>query len=555
MAALIAERDRVCADPIFRRSPVMARLLSYLVDQHAANDGAGPKSYAIGVDVLGRAENFDPATDSYPRVMVGRLRALLDQYYRQNPTRHRLVIPTGGYAIMFQSASDDPQPAPAPDDHSLAATSTPADPANPRGKKPPTSFDWKTIFAAAVAALVIVALGIAWMRTPPPAAEPQGVFTLVIEPGDSTREPAVDDAVHTAHQLLIDMLVRFDNMSVQTGLKQLTYDQDKAAYLLMIDASPGPEGAPQIMLQLQHLDGDQPIWTRRGSWSDDPARNELFLESVSSELASDYGVLVRHQLLKARDNYTPGIQCLSQAAEFRLSRDAGQVAPLERCLTASIDAFPERPALYRDALSFVLYAKAELDPPQPQTLARARQLADEAFERAGLDSATANFAMARSHFFRGDCAGGARQLRAAVEKNPANGERLAFGGTYLFMCRDPDALAMLNRAVALDGDRSSLALVVLAFYRIREEDGEAALALLDRVVPSHRQEPAIELARAAALHDLGRTGESAAVMTKLRRQIRADANTPAEKFLGRFISNPRTIAVMAKEMRKRSLQP
>src|SRR3546814_10209881 len=83
-----AEVDRIIAEeletlldsPMFTRSPVLSRLLQFLVE-HRLRGRSSPKAYAIATEALGRSEDFDPAVDSYPRVMVGRLRSLLDRYY------------------------------------------------------------------------------------------------------------------------------------------------------------------------------------------------------------------------------------------------------------------------------------------------------------------------------------------------------------------------------------------------------------------------------------------------------------------------------------------
>src|SRR3546814_7746946 len=67
-----------------------------------------PKAYAIATEALGRSADFDPAIDSYPRVMVGRLRGLLDRYYADIPWTHRLRVPQGSYEIVVQNRTPPP---------------------------------------------------------------------------------------------------------------------------------------------------------------------------------------------------------------------------------------------------------------------------------------------------------------------------------------------------------------------------------------------------------------------------------------------------------------
>lgn len=119
---LTEELEHLLACPAFARSPVQSRLLTYLVQQRLSNKGPAPKAYAIATEALGRPADFDPSIDSYPRVMVGRLRALLDRHYTDNQRPHRLTIPQGSYDIMVQFHTGC-----APWKHGLAAAAKPID--------------------------------------------------------------------------------------------------------------------------------------------------------------------------------------------------------------------------------------------------------------------------------------------------------------------------------------------------------------------------------------------------------------------------------------------
>src|SRR3546814_1792897 len=79
----LAEIERSAA---FVRSPVMRRLLRFIVRESEAGRGPLINSYTVAVDGLGRSEDFDAQQDSYPRVQIGRLRKALESYYRQHPT-------------------------------------------------------------------------------------------------------------------------------------------------------------------------------------------------------------------------------------------------------------------------------------------------------------------------------------------------------------------------------------------------------------------------------------------------------------------------------------
>lgn len=109
--------EQVLADPAFVRSPVLARLLRYLVAETNAGRGFAIKSYAVAVEGLGRPADFDAHTDSYARVHVARLRRSLDNFYagagRGLPMQ--LQVPPGGYGVRLVPRTPDIASGDAPD--------------------------------------------------------------------------------------------------------------------------------------------------------------------------------------------------------------------------------------------------------------------------------------------------------------------------------------------------------------------------------------------------------------------------------------------------------
>lgn len=149
-----AELLRAFAAPQFERSPVMRRLLSFLVEKGAQGEGARLKAYTIAVDALGRPPNFDTQADSYPRVQVGRLRKLLDSYYDENGIANgvRFHIPKGSYEMLFDPKALHSLPSDA------AAVPVSADP-------PPPFAGWsgRDLFRFAAVAFLAAIVGLlAW---------------------------------------------------------------------------------------------------------------------------------------------------------------------------------------------------------------------------------------------------------------------------------------------------------------------------------------------------------------------------------------------------------
>ncbi len=105
------ELSAILADPKFVRSPVLSRLLEFLVETTIGGQGKGLKSYSVAVEGLGREGDFDAQGDTYPRVQVARLRRAMDAFYTSAGAdrSHRLWIGSGSYEVtLIPNALSDP---------------------------------------------------------------------------------------------------------------------------------------------------------------------------------------------------------------------------------------------------------------------------------------------------------------------------------------------------------------------------------------------------------------------------------------------------------------
>jgi hypothetical protein len=173
------ELRRIFESPRFKHAPVMCGLLSFLVQQTLAGDGDRLKAYTIAVDALGRDADFDTRIDSYPRVQVGRLRKVLDDFYDEfgSTTGLRLHIPKGAYIVGFVDPESAPAEPPRADDASPSAPAGQPKPAMPVSRMA----DLGRFAAAAIVAALIGLFawqafgGLAWADGPrPPAAVETG---------------------------------------------------------------------------------------------------------------------------------------------------------------------------------------------------------------------------------------------------------------------------------------------------------------------------------------------------------------------------------------------
>jgi len=97
---------RLLASDTLSGAPSLKRFLSYVVERRLAGDSDAVKEYAIGVEVFGRGDEFDPRIDTIVRVQARRLRSKLVEYYEAEGALDLIVIdvPKGGYVPAFRAA-------------------------------------------------------------------------------------------------------------------------------------------------------------------------------------------------------------------------------------------------------------------------------------------------------------------------------------------------------------------------------------------------------------------------------------------------------------------
>ncbi|HLK69074.1 MAG TPA: hypothetical protein VKU19_36830 [Bryobacteraceae bacterium] len=165
------ELQRIIAGPQFENADRLIRFLTFVVEEALAGRGDSLKESLIGVEVFGRATDYDPKVDPIVRVQARRLRAKLDTWYESGgqASTIRISLPKGGYAPEFGPAPA-PVVAPAPE---LALQPVTGPTAAARNR--PTTWIW----LAAAAAIILLGTGaIALIRPgPKPAAAGSRLFT------------------------------------------------------------------------------------------------------------------------------------------------------------------------------------------------------------------------------------------------------------------------------------------------------------------------------------------------------------------------------------------
>jgi hypothetical protein len=87
----------------FLHSPQLVSFLRYVVEATLAGKAASIKSYSVGVEALGRRDDFDPHVDPIVRVEAARLRRALANYFAGEGAGRPIIIeiPLGHYVPIF----------------------------------------------------------------------------------------------------------------------------------------------------------------------------------------------------------------------------------------------------------------------------------------------------------------------------------------------------------------------------------------------------------------------------------------------------------------------
>lgn len=98
-----SELEAILASGIFAKAPNLARLLSYICERYWRGEVEAIKEYSLGVEALGRPQEFDPSTNAIVRVEAYRLREKLKKYYETAGANHEIFIslPPGSYIPLF----------------------------------------------------------------------------------------------------------------------------------------------------------------------------------------------------------------------------------------------------------------------------------------------------------------------------------------------------------------------------------------------------------------------------------------------------------------------
>lgn len=562
---IIAERDRLLASVFFQRSPVLSRLLQYLVEHQLQGGRVAPKAYAIATEALGRSADFDPAVDSYPRVMVGRLRNLLDRYYAENAGPYRVRVPQGSYEIIVQRldvpSADDIAKAPASVEPDLAATAGAARKAGAgvwggvmqslRGRS-------TAIKAAFIAIAVLILSGLAgwWLNHSPVSP----ISTTLV------RAPLVEIGTPVAGRSSVglalsrgleaklrDGLRRFGAIQLHSGrMKGAESSKLKADYRLDSTMVRTVDGPVDVTLVLNRVADERTIWTQQIRVRRTEVPEFVPIEPAISKIAGDYGVIVQDQLDREPRNFSPGFPCFAQFNRLRQTRRSEMDAPVTQCLRTSLQRNPTN-AVMLSAMSLLRFSQWQ---PTRSSLAgklaylEAQDLAYRANE-AGSNTAAGLFALARAKFYTRNCEQGISLGELAMERNPLDADIVGHFGLFEVACGHAEkGEALLRRSLWLDDTHAGVPAVALAFMLSQRKENDAGLAILNRMAAPSNMEPQYLVVRSVIYARKGRLVEARRLWTRLLVYTKQPLDAAPETVLGQFMISPTVVKRAAAALRE-----
>jgi len=538
---LRAETRILLQSPDFIRSPVMSQLLNYLVEEAISNPDHPPKAYQVAVDGLGRTEDFDVQADSYPRVQVGRLRKMLAAYYSKHQSATRLHIPIGHYAVEIL---DDDGTAPA--EPEMAGTedigpegSPPAEPVRDR------RFNKGLAIIGLLAILLIAAISLIWFlnRSDPLASDtaisadydtlPPKIYIAVSRAEDGVAGSSKSAEIQ---QFFEDSFARSSQVRLAAaGGPDIVSANGQNAYLFESRVIAGPSG-PEIKFLLTSLIEDETIWSTTIAMPASPAEFPETLGPISSRITSIFGLVATDQRKYLTDDAMIGYPCLLRFESYRNNRDPELLPVVDSCIQKSLAADPFDSQILA-AASFISFLRKEATGREPNP-EQGLEYARRAMVR-GRENASANFALARSSFFNGNCSRGKEFAEKAAALDPYEATIQAQTGAFLFGCGDPAGTRYLRRAIALDPRGSLVAETALVLTLMAEGKNEQALEYAEQIVPSSTAAgPYYDITMAMVYARNGRTQDARTSWRQLVATYGTDQDENPEQLLKRLITNP-----------------
>lgn len=483
-------------------------ILRYVVEEELAGRGAALKAYSIGVDVLGRGEDFDPSLDSVVRVEVNRLRQRLEAYYAGAGAADpiKIALPRGAYRPEFQRGAP--------------AVGGSMDAQPPEPVKPPDvdGLTRRRLLFVSLGLLAAVCVGVAaWLfgASDNDAALQSGRDAPILEVGAFTNQLTHPDfqflgAGFRAH--LASDLARYSTLRVRlqaTGVRDAALPPLAPASYSLTGHLTRPGDMIRLHLILVDTASNELIWSTNQTFPQTySGMHETYIEkihSIAAELGSASGALAADAMRRAEklppeaENMSAYL-CLLRWHAFDLDKKPEDGARAKKCLATQTAAGVESGPIWAASafMKFLSWTRLPLESRDRAMLQSAMQDVETAIR---LDPTGA-----AGHRYRGSILSALGQFEEAeasfgeaLEHNRSDPEvSVLFGWAAIQQGDWENGIAHVQRGLELSPAPPSWYRIPLSMNAFRTNDYEKALAQAEIIARSGDLRGA-PLALAAAL--------------------------------------------------------
>jgi hypothetical protein len=470
------EASSVLANIAFKRSPVLSKLLRYLVDETLKGNGGTLKSYSVAVDGLGKPETFDSVSDSSARVQMVRLRKALESHYAQHgPTEDLcLYLQPGSYKIRMGKLSQAyPQlyrPL-SPIEHSV--------PKNPEHNNAPASGQSLSptkatsrglpILSGALAGVAIAIL--AWMGWQHLAQSRMQPFSPILElmPVEYADTATLNETAQKISSTFASDLPRFSAARVRilgnNERSPSTRSRD-TVYRLTSRLEEDVEGNQKLYLRLTDTSSGTAFWSREVLFDANAGTASDALVSLTADISGPFGVIAAHGAALYRDRNAAGYACLLKYYSFVEKRAIELENQISACLQKPVEEQRLKATmLAAHALFTIERSSATTNFAAASDLALSLALKAVA---TNPNDAAANFALARMSYLTNDCVSARFYTRRAFDANANSPLILANLAALAPVCNHPAASAILDRAFLAQSPRYARGRLLLTLAALQQ---------------------------------------------------------------------------------------
>ena len=460
--------DAIMASTGFINSPQLQNFLEFIVNKTLAGEAADIKGYTIGVDALGRGDDFDPSTDPSVRVMAGRLRQALANYYHDpsHGSPVEIKLEKGSYIPVFSfmvSGSGSTESSEISEDNQEVDV-------NPSHRNL-IRYLGITGLGIALSVVLLVAINTGWLRFAGPPAH-TGTVSLpnAIEiPLEQAMLPGLAVRL-TIDKEKIPGWITASELSLRTFMAFSRFKEYRVYEVAGDKVNPG-EGISDYMLDILYVKADNTddleaflslqqsisgkiIWSEKLVFSEPVGKqeeiNQEIITRTVTELMSPYGIIYR-------DIASPGaaasrLKCIQQIYSYFMHESLQAYSDGAKCARKLVDTGTASSSVH--ALLALMYTEAyrrgfQTDVTDP--LGKAELLAEKAIELDPLNARAfqARFAVEK---IRGTLNRDAVIAAAenAIELNPLDRDIAGDIAAYFIAINEPDlAVPYLDRALSL----------------------------------------------------------------------------------------------------------